>query len=425
MNLTGMHQKSSLPNGLRILTSPMPYTRSVCLGIFIGAGSRYESEEEAGASHFLEHLCFKGTHRRASSKEISETIEGVGGILNGGTDKELTAYWCKVARPHFSLALDVLADMLRHSKFAPKDIERERRVIIEEINTSWDSPQHRVDLLIDELLFADHPLGRDVAGNKERVSALTRENLLDYFARQYLPNNTVVSVAGDISQEEVVSSLAEAFADWTEGALPSWSPAVDEQRAPRVRLEPRSTEQAHLCLGIRGLSAKHPDRFALDLLNVILGEGMSSRLFISVRERRGLAYDIHSYVSHFLDSGSIIIYAGVAPHCLEEAVKAILEELAGLKDGIPEAEMVKAKELCKGRLLLRMEDTRSVASWAGGQELLLGQVLSVDEVVALIDAIQPADLQRVARQLLVGEKLCLAVVGPGGEEHRLESLLQL
>ena len=420
-----MYQKSVLENGLRIITSSMPYTYSVCIMIFIGAGSRYEGAEEVGSSHFIEHLCFKGTERRATSKEISEAIEGVGGMLNGGTDKELTVYWCKVARPHFLLALDLMVDMLRNSRFDAQDMERERQIIIEELNMSMDSPPQRVNILIDEVIWPNQPLGRDVAGSKETVAALSREMLLEYLSRQYVANNTVVSVAGDIGDEEVLASLSSVFGDWTTGTLQPPFPAEESQDEPRLHIEHRDTEQAHLCLSLRGLSTFHPDRFNLDLLNVILGEGMSSRLFLEIRERRGLAYDIHSYVDHFLDSGAVTVYAGVDPKRVDATIEAILEELRRLKDGVPALELAKAKELAKGRLLLRMEDTRNVAGWMGGQELLTGRILTADEVVSIIDAITPEDLERVARDLFITEKLNLAIVGPIAGGDRLGSLLQL
>ncbi len=420
-----MYQKTVLDNGLRIVTSAMPHTRSVCLGIFVGAGSRYEDAEKAGLSHFIEHLCFKGTQRRGTTKEISEAIEGVGGMLNGATDKEMTVYWCKVARPHFRLALDVLADMLRYSKFDPVEVEKERGVIIEELGVLMDTPHQRVDVLIDEVIWPNQPLGREVMGTKETVSALSREMMLSYLSHQYVPSNTVVSIAGNISHEEVVASISDAFGDWPGGRPEAWYPANDDQEAPRICLERRDTEQAHICLGIRGLSITHPDRFTLNLLNIILGEGMSSRLFLEIRERRGLAYDIHSYVNHYLDSGSIIIYAGVTPKLVGDAIEAILVELNRLKEDIPESEIIKAKELGKGRLMLRMEDTRSVAGWMGGQELLTGHIRTVDEVVSIIDSIAPEELKRVARGLLVTERLNLAIVGPLEGRKRLESLLRL
>lgn len=420
-----MYHKTIFDNGLRLITSPMPHTQSVCLAFFIGIGSRYETETEAGTSHFIEHLCFKGTERRPTSKEISEAIEGVGGILNGGTNKELTTFWCKVASPHFSLALDILTDLLRYSKFEPSEVERERQIIIEEINMSLDLPQHRVDMLIDELLWPGQPLGRDIAGNKETVTTLTRQQLLDYFASHYLPNNTVISVAGNIHQERVTDLVHHTLANWSKGELINPLHADNHQSTPHLRLESKDTEQSHLCLGLRGVSFFHPDRFALDLLNVILGEGMSSRLFINIRDRRGLAYDIHSYVSHFRDTGSIIIYAGVQPKQVKSALMAILEELSQLKDGIPEAELTKAKELSKGRLLLRLEDSRNVAGWSGVQEILLGQVLSVDEVLSKVDSITTEDLKRIARELFITEKLNLAIVGPVSKEEPLAELLKL
>lgn len=419
-----MYQKITFDNGLRLLTEPMPHTRSVCVAFFLGIGSRYENETEAGISHFVEHLSFKGTQKRPTSKEISEAIEGVGGILNGGTDKELTIFWCKVASHHFPLALDVLSDLLRYSRFDPEDVERERQIIIEEISMSLDLPQYRVDLLVDHLLWQGQPLGRDVAGSKETIARLTRQQLLNYSARNYLPNNLVVSVSGDISQEEVREMVNQTFADWSAGELPTAQPTNVHQQAPQHLIEPRDTEQVHLCLGFLGLPLTHPDRFTLDLLNVILGEGMSSRLFINIRDRAGLAYDIHSYVNYFLDSGAIIVYAGVHPKHVKAAVTAILNELTRLKDDVPEADLTKAKEMIKGRLMLRMEDSRNVAGWLGGQEILTGHVLTVDDVLAKINTISSDDIKRIARQLLITEKLNLAIVGPVNKEEPLAELLK-
>ena len=420
-----MYQKTTLDNGLRIVTSSMPHTRSVSICIFIGVGSRYETEPQAGVSHFIEHLSFKGTPRRNTAREISEAIEGVGGILNAGTDKELTLYWCKVAQPHFPLALDVLADMLLHSRFDPKDIERERRVIIEEINMGKDSPSQLVDMLIDELLWPDHPLGRDIAGSKESVAAITREVMLDYLAHQYLPSNTVVGIAGSLQHQYMVSAVSQALGNWTNQQPRAEYWAYKEQPFSRLHIETKDTEQAHLCLALTGLPLLHPKRFSLDLLNVILGEGMSSRLFTEIRDRRGLAYSIHSYVEHFLDTGSVTIYAGVEPTNLPLAIQAILEQLSQLKETIPEAELSKAKELSKGRLLLRMEDSRSVAGWMGGQEILTERILSVDQVVSIIDAITAEELRQLAQELLVTSQLRLAVVGPVADDEPLEELLKL
>ncbi len=308
-----MYQKTILDNGLRVLTSPMPHAHSVSLVLFTAAGSRYESPEEAGLSHFAEHLCFKGTYRRPTPKEISEAIEGIGGVINGGTDKEATVYWVKVARPHLMLGLDVLSDMVLNSRFDEAEVEKERQVINEEINMSMDSPSFRADLLIDEVLWPDHPLGRDVAGSKETVSRISKKMLLDFMRRQYLPNTTVLGVAGAVEHDEVVQAISRQFRDWTQTSPPPWSPATDNQTSPCLKVEYKDTEQAHLCLALRGLPLLHPDHYALDLLSVILGEGMSSRLFQEIREKQGLAYDIHSYISYFQDAGALIIGAGVDP----------------------------------------------------------------------------------------------------------------
>jgi len=420
-----LYQKTTLNNGLRVLTATMPHTRSVSICIFIGVGSRYETETEAGTSHFIEHLFFKGTEKRPTSREISEAIEGVGGILNGGTDKELTLYWCKIAQSHFPLALDVMTDMLLHSKFDPVEIEKERQVIIEEINMSRDYPPQRVDMLIDELLWPNHPLGRDIAGSKESVTAITRDKMLDYLQAQYLPHKTVVSIAGNIEHQEMVTAVSQTLDARTSRQQPSGYSAYKEQPSQRLRIETRDTEQAHLCLALPGLSILHPKRFALDLLNVILGEGTSSRLFTEIRDKLGLTYNIHSHMEHYLDSGSLTVYAGIEPKKLTTVVKAILEQLAKLKEPIPESELSKAKELSKGRLWLRMEDSRNVAGWMGGQEILTDRILSVEQVESVIDAITTDELSQLAQELIVDSQLHLAVVGPIDNGEPLQELLKL
>jgi len=403
----------------------MPHARSVSIAIFIGAGSRYEAADKAGVFHFIEHLCFRGTLKRSTAREISEAIEGVGGVLNGGTDKELTLYWIKVPVAHFPLAMDVLADIIRCSKFDVEDVNKERQIIMEEINLSNDSPSDRVSYLIDEVLWPDHPLGRDPAGSKETVSAISRSDILDHVGSQYLSNSTVVSIAGDIPHDDVVCAVEKVFADWQPNDIQSWQPASDVQSEPRLCIECRETEQTHLCLAVKGWPLNHPDRYNLDMLNVILGEGMSSRLFAEIRDRRGLAYVVNSGVEHFQDSGAVVIYAGVARELVYEAVSAILDQLNQMKDGIPEAEMIKAREMSKGRLLLRMEDTYGMARWLGAQELLTGKILTEEEVLSIVDSIQVQDVQRVAQQLFVTERLSLGIVGPVGDEDRLAKLLRL
>jgi len=420
-----MYEKITLDNGLRLLTSEMPHTRSVSVVFFLGVGSRYEIDSEAGISHFIEHLCFKGTDKRRTTKEISEAIEGVGGILNGGTDKELTTYWCRVTSEHFLLALDVLIDLLRGSRFAAEDIDRERQVIIEEINMSLDSPRQRVAMLIDEIIWPGQPLGRDIAGNRETITALTRQQILDFFSSAYLPNNIVISIAGDIEQKQIQDTVTKALGGWKRNKVSAGFPNSSNQEAARLKIEFRETEQVQLCLAVPGFSYFDPDRFAVDLLSTVLGEGMSSRLFTEIREQQGLAYDIHSYADHFADSGAVIIYAGVDSSRVDNALSAIIDQLSKIKEQISDAELKKAKEMAKGRLVLSLESSRNVAGWLGAQELLTKRILTPDEVISLVEAVTIEDLKRVARQLFTGEKLNLAIVGPVKKEEPLAKLLKL
>ena len=420
-----MHQRVVLDNGLRILTSSLPQTRSVSMAVLIGAGSLYESDEMAGVSHFLEHLPFKGTRQWPTAKEVSEVVEGVGGILNASTDREMTVYWCKVASLHFQQSLNVLTDMVLHPLLDPKEIEKERLVVVEELRMSKDHPNYRVDALIDEALWPNQPMGRDVGGTQESVMALGRQQIEAYKEHQYGPANTVVTVAGNISNEEVVTSLEQIFRDWQPSESLPILAVQGTNGGPHVRMEQRKTEQAHVCIGLPGLAINHPQRYALTMMNVILGEGMSSRLFLELRENRGLVYDIHSSVSYFHDCGSLVTYCGVEPKNCFQAIETILDQLGQLRDGVPQKELDKAKELSKGRLLLRMEDSRSVTMWMGGQEMLTGQVRTVDEVVALIDAVTTEDVKNVAQELIKEEKLNLAVVGPYRSEGRFRKLLKL
>lgn len=421
-----MYRKTTLDNGLRILTTTMPHTRSVGLAFFVGVGSRYETDAQAGASHFIEHVLFKGTEKRPSALEIAAAIEGVGGVFNASTGREVTAYWAKVAAPHRSVAVDVLVDMLRHARFDPDDIERERRVIIEEINHTLDSPDQLVHLLIDRLSWPGHPLGRDVAGTRESVRALSRQELLSYMRHYYVPGNVVVSLAGQVEHQEAVEELARLLGDWSDGERRGFLPAHDDQSEPRLKVHYKETEQAQLCLSVPGLRRLHPDRFALRLLNAILGEGMSSRLFLEIREKRGLAYSVSSYISSLEDVGTVGVYAGVDPARIQEAIRAILGEWDRLRrEAVSEAELNKAREYFKGRLLLQMEDTFSVAAWFGQQELMSPEeVLTVDQVVAEIDKVTTDDVQRLAQQLFNGRKLSLAVVGPFEEEKEFRESLQ-
>lgn len=418
-----LYYKTTLPNGLRLITAPMPQTRSVTVSIYVGAGARYETREIAGISHFVEHMCFKGTAKRPTAQEISEAIDGVGGVLNAATDREYTVYYAKVARPHMALALDVLTDLVQSPLFDPDELEKERKVVIEELASVGDSPGQQADMMLDELLWPDQPLGWDIGGTKESVGGLTRDMLADYVRRQYVPSNMVVSVAGNVEQHEVLEALSATLGSLPAGKADSWYPAQPSQAEKRFAMLNRRTEQSHVCMGMHGLSLQHPDRYALDLLSVLFGESMSSRLFMELRERMGLCYDVNSYVTHFLDDGAFGIYAAVDPANAARTVDALRSELRRLLAGIPVEELNKARELAKGRMLLRLEDTRAVSGWLGGQEILSGSILSPEDVVSRLEEVTVADLQRVIERLLGPDSLHLAVVGPHRSDRRFLSAL--
>lgn len=419
-----MYEKTVLDNGLRVLSSELPHTRSVSISLFVGAGSRYEDDSIAGISHFLEHMLFKGTDRRRTPREIAEAIEGVGGVMNAATDKELTVYWAKVPVDHFSDAADVLLDQLLCSRIDPIELERERKVVIEELAMVEDSPGEIAGLLLDNLMWPEQALGRDIAGSPASVEGISRDAMLSYLGAQYVPENTVVSIAGNLSHDQVVAEVQRHTGKWQRSPYGSWQPARDGQVAPRIALRPKKTEQAQLLIGYPAYSAFHPDRYILDVMNTILGEGMSSRLFLEIREIRSLAYDVHSSAAHYLDTGAFVVGAAVDPRKADECIRAIRGELDHLRTApVPDAELLKAKEYIKGRILLRMEDSRAVSSWIGGQELLRGEIRSVDEIVAAIEAVTTEEIQRVANDVLRDDRANLAVVGPYRKESRFERLI--
>ncbi len=420
-----MHRKTTFDNGLRVITAPMPFTRSAAIGVFVQAGSRHETDRQAGAAHFIEHVCFKGTRDFPVASDISNAIEGVGGFLNGGTDREMTVYWCKVPEAHFPMAWHVLSDMVRHPIFDAEEIEKERNVIIEEINMSLDSPPQQVDLLSDSMVWPGHPLGRDIAGTKESVTALSRDDLLEVLQTGYGPQNVVVSIAGNISHDAALEMVRASFGDWARGAeAPDFLPA-EAVPGPGFQMTHREIEQANVVLALPAISVKHPDRFAYDLLNVVLGEGSVSRLFLEIREKLGLTYSIQSHTQYYLDSGALNIAAAADPENLTQLVGATIAELVKLKDGVTAAELNQARDICKGRLMLRLEDSRNVSGWLGSQEVLTAEILTPEEIVARLDAVTLEDIDRVIRGHIHPDQLHLAVVGPVPDEAELKRLIGL
>jgi predicted Zn-dependent peptidase len=409
-----MYQKTTLENGLRIVSQEMPHTYSVSTALFFGVGSRDEPDSLAGISHMIEHMLFKGTPRRPTAKEVAEAIEEVGGVMNAGTEREITNYWVKVTANHRPLALDLLSDITRHAKFERDEVSKERKVIIEEIHMSNDVPSELAHLMIDELIWPNHALGRDIAGSAESVGNLDLDAILDFYHRAYVPNNLVIAVAGATTHADVVEECKRYFGDWAPGPpLPVRNGVPKCPPRPASRVLAKETEQTHTCLSGVGLPRNHSDRRAQDVQNLILGGGMSSRLFLEIREKRALAYDVHSYVEHLSDTGATVLYAGTDPDQAEPCVRAMLDQLARMREElVPESELRKAREYFRGRMLLGLEDSASVTSWLGGQELLNSKIQSVEDVTREIDAVQAADILRVSQQCLGPDQLCLASVGP-------------
>jgi predicted Zn-dependent peptidase len=408
-----MYELTTLDNGLRILTVAMSHVHSTSLGFFVGVGSRYEDEPLAGASHFIEHMLFKGTEQRPTAIEIAEAIEGRGGIFNASTGLEATLYWAKVAADHLPQTLDVLSDMLLRARFDPDEIEKERAVIHEEISYTLDAPEGLVQIAANRLQWPDHPLGRDVAGTRDSVAGLERSSLLSYLGDHYRPTKTVLGIAGGVEHQTVIDWAQAHLANWEPGSALSFQPAPLNDNGPRVHIEARDTEQAHVCLSFEGLSRSHPDRHTLRLLNVMLGEGMRSRLFQQVRERLGLAYSVDSFVSTLMDTGTVGIYAGVSADRVEQAIRAILGELELMRqEPVPEDELRKAIDFVRGRLTLSLEDSFTTAAWFARQELLGPDVLYPDQVLDYFEAVQPSDVQRVAQTVFRPERLYVAIVGP-------------
>jgi predicted Zn-dependent peptidase len=420
-----MFDRTVLPDGPRVISSRLPGARSVSIAAYVLAGSRLESPAEAGVAHFMEHLTFKGTAAYPSTRAISEAIEGVGGSFNAATDRESTVYWVRVPRREATRAMDVLGELIVRPVLSTEEIDGERPVIIEEIRSYQDDPSEYAQTLFQTALFGDGPLGREICGDEAGIRALPAATIRDFWGATYRPANTVVAVAGDLEHGEAVGLAGAAFGSGN-GHVPGYDPAPVLPAGDRVRVEDRDTAQAQFVVGLPGLHRDHPDSWVLALLNAVLGDGMSSRLFLSVREERGLAYDIGSGLVDYSDAGAVEVSAGVDPDRLTDALRAILDELDRLRqEPVPPDELEKARRYLAGGLELRMEETRHVASWIGGQEALHDRVLTVDEALAAIDAVTVDDIQRVARDLFRDDRLRLAAVAPARHLRRLDRHLRL
>ncbi len=403
----------------------MPGSQSTTVLVLFATGSKYETKEINGISHFLEHMFFKGTKKRPNTLAISEALDRVGGEYNAFTSQEIMVYYAKVAPEYVDLALDWVSDILLNSKFDAREIDKERGVITEEINMSLDNPMRYVGDLWEELLYGDQPAGWQVIGTKANIAKMSRRQFIDYFNAHYQAKNAVVCLAGQVDKG-VEKKVAKYFGGLKKGDGAGKAAVRESQSNPAALIHHKETDQTHLCLGTRAFDLFHKDRYALVVLAAILGGMMSSRLFISVREKKGLAYYIRSTTENYTDSGFFVTQAGVANNKVSEAIEAILVEYRKIRDQkISAAEIKKAKDWLQGRLRLGLETSDELASWIGLQELLRKEILTPEQIFSKIKAVSQADLQRVARDIFRPEKLNLALIGPFKDKERFEKLLKL
>ena len=417
-------EKSTLANGIRVVTAPMPQVGSVSCFVMLAAGSRYETPEAKGIAHFSEHMFFKGTERRPTARTIATEIDAIGGEFNAFTGKELTGYYVKSGAETRDIAFDVLTDMLLNSRFDAEEIEKEKGVILEEMNVYLDTPQRYVGSIYDRLLYADQPLGWDILGTKETIEAATRETFTSYLDSWYRPERIVVGAGGRIG-DDLHERLEQLLGEIEPGETGQPAPVALPPDGSPVYLHTKSSEQAHLILGVRGYPIGHPDRYALQLLAVVLGGGMSSRFFTEVREKRGLAYYVHAAAGAYTDTGTFYAGAGVDVSRIDEAITTILAELRKIADEpVPAEELEKARGYAKGRFVLRLESPQGTIQYGLRREVLEGEIEEPDELLAHLDEVTVEDVQRVARDLFEGKRLYLALVGPFDDAGRFENLLQ-
>jgi predicted Zn-dependent peptidase len=420
-----MFERTALPEGPRVISARMPGARSVSIAAYVLAGSRLERPHEAGVAHFMEHLTFKGTSRFPTSRAISEAVEGVGGSFNAATDRESTVYWVRVPARVAADGVNVVGELIVRPTLEEKEIEGERDVIVEEIRGYLDDPAEYDSILFQQAMFGDGPLGREICGDEDGIRSLASDTIREFWGAAYRPANTVVAVAGDLAHEDAVGLVDRAFGRGN-GVRPTFDPAPALPAGERVIVAKRETTQAQLALGVPALRRDHPESWTLAVLNAVLGDGMSSRLFLTVREELGLAYDVGSGAVDYADTGALTVSAGVDPDRLVPAIAAILAELARLRDSaVPADELAKAKAYLSGGLELRMDDTRHVASWIGGQEALHDRVLTLEDALEAIEAVDAGSVQRLAGELFHDEALRMAVVAPTKPSRRLERALRL
>jgi predicted Zn-dependent peptidase len=419
-----VYERTTLSNGLRVLTAPLPHAQSVACYIMLAAGSRYEDASNRGIAHFAEHMFFKGTKKRPSSRDLTTIVDGMGGEFNAFTSKEYTGYYIRCAGAERDTALDVLVDMIRNSKFDSEELEREKGVILEEMNMYFDTPRDYVSSVYEELLFGDNPLGWETLGKRETVKAATRETFMSYLDHWYTPARMVVGLAGMVG-DDLMPRLEDLVGDLSGNGVGTPAPAdVTPSNAPQVRLHTKDSDQAQICIGVPSYPLAHPDRYALQLLGTVLGTGMSSRLFLEVRERRGLAYYVYGLNSAYTDAGTLYAQGGVDIQRVDEAITVIAEQFRKMaSELVPSDELEKARALAKGRFVLQTESPNGLLLFGLRREVLEGEAVEPSELLAGLDAVTAEDVQRVAQDVIASQGMRLAVIGPFDDPARFEKLL--
>jgi predicted Zn-dependent peptidase len=419
-----VYQRSTLSNGLRVVTAPLDHAKSVACYVMLAAGSRYEEASNRGIAHFAEHMFFKGTERRPTARDLAMEVDKIGGEFNAFTSKEYTAYYIRCAGEERDTALDVLVDMLRHSKFETEELEREKGVIVEEMNMYFDTPRDYVGSIYEELMFGSNPLGWETLGTRETIRGASRDTFLDYLGHWYTPERLVVGVAGAVGND-LIPRLEELLGDMSGNNTGKPAPAqLDKPTEHQVRVQQKDSDQANIALGVPSYELQHPDRYALQLLATVLGTGMSSRLFLEVREQRGLAYYVYGLNSSYTDAGTLVSQAGVDLNRADEAVSVIASEFRRLaEERVPDDELEKARALAKGRFVLQTESPNGLLLFGLRREVLEGEAIEPEELLARLDAVTADDLQRVAEDVIGSNAMRLAVIGPFDDEEKFRAAL--
>jgi len=419
------YQKITFKNGLRLVTIPMKNTQAVTVLVLVGTGSKYETKNINGISNFLEHMLFRGTKKKSSKVKLIEPLDKIGGEYSAFTGQEYTGYYVKVDAKHLDLALGLVSDIYLNSRLDKKDIEQEKNIIIEEINMYLDEPSRYITDLWDKLLYGDQPAGWLISGEKENVKKIKRQDFVDYLRNHYSSKNTVITIAGNINKG--ISEKAEKYFKGINSIeSKNKQKVIQKQNKPKILLEHKKSDQSHICLGVRGYDLFHKDFYVFYLLSIILGGGMSSRMWIGVREKQGLAYYVFCYTRSDSDTGFLVTHAGINNKELDKAIKIILEEYKRIRDKkVSQKELRKAKDFIKGKAILSMESSDAQAVFYANQELLENKILTLEEKFAKIEAVTADDIQRVARDIFRPEKLNLALIGPFKDKTKFQHLLKI